>query len=426
MTVLREKMFEDFAIRKALVIAPLRVAEDTWSREAEKWDHLSDLRISKVLGSAKQREAALDTPADIYVINRENVQWLVEHYGHKWPFDAVVIDELSSFKSSSSKRFRLLKRVIAMCFIVWGLTGTPAANGYMDLFAEMFLIDQGVHLGRTLTQYRDRFFTPGARKGHIVFEWKLKPGAKDRIDALLSELCLSMSAKDWLQLPERIDVDHFVQMSRPERRIYDQFQKEKVLPLLKGQLTESFNDADTAVLGSTAATVSGKLLQMANGAVYDDQGGVFHIHDAKLDALEEIVEAAAGDPILLFYNFRHDIDRIQDRIKGTRVLKDSKDIADWNSGAAGIKVMLCHPASVSYGLNLQEGGHIIVWFGPIWSLELYQQANARLLRQGQTKPVIIHHIQTENTLDQKVMAALDKKDNVQKALLDALKEYLNV
>ena len=427
MTVLNRMLYEDFSLGKVLVIAPKTVAEDTWSRESAKWDHLNHLRISKVLGTQKQREKAMAAEADIYVINRENVQWLVENYGAKWPFDAVVIDELSSFKSTSAKRWRLLKRVAPLCKVVWGLTGTPASNGYMDLFAEVFLIDNGEHLGKTLTSFRDKYFNPGARKGHIVYEWRLKPGAKERIDAQLSTFCLSMKADDWLDMPARVDVPHYVHMSKAERKIYEQLKQDKVLPLLEGKLTDSFDDADHAILGGTAATLSGKLLQMANGAVYDEEGNVFHIHDAKLDALEDIVEAAQGEPVLVYYNYKHDLDRIKKRLPQAEAFGAGKDTADtiraWNDGE--IPILLCHPASVAYGLNMQEGGHIIIWFGPTWSLELYQQANARLLRQGQTDTVFIHHILTDGTIDARVMDALDRKDGVQEALLNALKGYLS-
>lgn len=422
MTVLKEYLQELFCIDKVLIIAPKKVAEDTWTREAAKWDHLNDLRISPVLGTEKQRRAAMERPADLYVINRENVQWLVENYGAHWPFDAVVIDELSSFKSPKAKRWRLLKRVAPLCKVVWGLTGTPASNGYMDLFAEMYIIDGGKHLGRTLTTFRDRYFNPGARKGHVVYEWKLKPGAKERIDAELAEFCLSMKAVDWIELPARIDVPHYVHMTAGEWKLYDQFEKTKVIPLLEGKLTESFDDADHVVLGDTAAALTGKLLQMANGAVYDDSGNVFRIHEQKLDALAEIYEAANGDPLLVFYNYKHDLDRIRERFPEAQTLDTADDIRAWNDGE--IPLLLCHPASVAYGLNMQEGGHIIVWFGPTWSLELYQQANARLLRQGQTDTVFIHHILTDGTMDEKVMKALDKKDAVQESLLRALKDYL--
>ena len=422
MTMLREYIYDEFCVDRALVIAPKRVAEDTWSREADKWDHLHNLRIAKILGSAKQRKAAAESNADIYVINRENVQWLVEQYGTRWKWDAVVIDELSSFKSTHAKRWRMLKRILPTCRVVWGLTGTPASNGYMDLFAEVFLLDGGKRLGRTLTAYRDTYFNPGAHKGHIVYEWRLKPGAKERIDHALKDLCLSMSAKDWLDMPERIDIDHVVHLSASERRVYDQFQRDKVLPLLGGKLTESIEDADNAILGSTAATVSGKLLQMSGGEVYDDEGNVFHIHDAKMDALEEIIEAANGEPVLVYYGYKHELKRMMDKFPKAETL-DAKDaIARWNRGE--IPVLLCHPASVAYGLNLQESSRTIVWYSLPWSCELYQQANSRLWRQGQERTVFIHHLITQDTIDGRVMQALGKKGAVQNSLLEALKDYL--
>lgn len=408
------------------MIAPKTVAEDTWSRESAKWDHLSHLRVSKILGTAKQREAGYHADADIYIINRENVVDLIEKHGPDWKFDSVVVDESSSFKSSKAKRWRMLKRVTPLCKFVWLLTGTPNPNSLLDLWPQLFLLDGGERLGKTLTAYRDKYFTPGARKGHIVYEWKPKPGANERIRNQIRDICLSMKAVDWLDMPARVDVPHYVHMTSAERKVYDKFEKSKVLPLLDGKLTESFEDADHAVVGSTAATLSGKLLQMANGAVYDDDGNVFHIHDQKLDALEEIVEAAQGEPVLVYYNYKHDLDRILKRFPRAESFGAGKGTADtiraWNDGE--IPILLCHPASVAYGLNMQEGGHIIVWFGPTWSLELYQQANARLLRQGQTDTVFIHHILTEGTLDQRVVDALEKKDNVQESLLNALKGYL--
>ena len=408
------------------MIAPKTVAEDTWSRESAKWDHLKHVRISKILGTAKQREAGYQADADIYVINRENVVDLIEKHGADWKFDAVVVDESSSFKSPSAKRWRMLKRVTPLCKTVWLLTGTPNPNSLMDLWPQLFLLDGGERLGKTLTAFRDKYFTPGARKGHIVYEWRLKPGAQERIQNQISDICLSMKAGDWLDMPERVDVQHFVKMSPAERKIYDQFEKEKVLPLLKGELTSSFDDADHAVLGATAAALSGKLLQMANGAVYDDDGNVFHIHDRKLDALEEIAEAAGDEPLLVFYNYKHDLDRIMERFPQASSFGAGKDTSDtiraWNDGE--IPMLLCHPASVAYGLNMQEGGHTIVWFGPTWSLELYQQANARLHRQGQVDTVFIHHILSDDTLDARVMEALEKKDGVQESLLNALKGYL--
>lgn len=299
LTVAKE-LLDDFFIDKVLVIAPKRVAEDTWSREAAKWDHLKDLRISKVLGNLKQRKAALETDADIYVINRENTQWIVEYLNGKWPFDLVIIDELSSFKSAKSKRFRTLRRVIRGSGYVWGLTGTPASNGYMDLWAEIFLIDNGERLCNTLTKYRMAYFNPGRRRGNIVYEYYLKPGAKQLIDKKLSDICLSMSKEDWLQLPPIIYNKVTVYMSEDEREVYEEFKKEKVLPIFQNSVV-SLGDMESAIVADTAAVLSGKLLQMANGSVYDDKDGVFHLHDRKLDALEDIVDTSNGQPVLMFY-----------------------------------------------------------------------------------------------------------------------------
>lgn len=416
-----KELVDDFAVNRVLVIAPKRVAEDTWTSEKDKWDHLSDLRIAKVLGTPKQRENALSSQADVYVINRENVQWLVEKVGASWPFDMVVIDELSSFKSSQSKRWRSLKRVIKLSDRVIGLTGTPAGNGYEDLWPEVYLLDGGEALGKTITGYRDTYFYPGARKGHIVYEWKLKRGSKEKIDAKLKPFCLSMSKEDWLQLPPVFYNVVTVRMTSEERAEYDRFARDKVLPLLDGHLS-TIEDMDTAVVGNTAAVVSGKLLQLANGAVYDSDGGVYHLHDRKLDALEEIVEASQGQPLLVYYAYKHDAQRLKERFPQARVLGGSEDIAEWNEGK--IPMLLCHPASAGLGLNLQQGGHIMVWFGLPWSLELLQQAEARLYRQGQEQSVIIHRIVCEGTLDEKVLGVLSQKDATQRSLLNSLKEYV--
>lgn len=418
-----KELLDDFAVNRVLVIAPKRVAEDTWTTEKDKWDHLRDLEISKVLGSAKQREIALRCRADIFVINRENVTWLVEKTGEHWPFDMVVIDELSSFKSSQSKRWRSLKRVIKLSDRVIGLTGTPAGNGYEDLWPEIYLLDSGAALGRTITGYRETYFYPGARKGHVVYEWKLKTGAKRKIDEKLKPFCLSMQAEDWLHLPPVIYNDVRVRMSPAERSEYDRFTRDRVLPLLGGELS-TIEDMESAVVGGTAAAVSNKLLQMANGAVYDDQGGVHHLHDRKLEALEDIVEGSQGQPILVYYTYKHDVQRIQEKFPSAKTLDGSEDIAEWNKG--NIPLLLCHPASAGMGLNLQQGGHILVWFGLPWSLELLQQAEARLHRQGQEESVIIHRIICEDTLDEKVLAVLGRKDATQRSLLAALKEYVGV
>lgn len=425
LTVLNRLKYEEFAIHKALVIAPKRVAEDTWSREQAKWDHLKHLRVVKIMGAKEKRMAALEADADIYVINRENVEWLVETLGAKWDFDAVVIDELSSFKSAKAKRWKALRKVIFRSSYVYGLTGTPAPNGYMDLWPEIYLLDRGERLGRTLSAYRTAFFNPGAHRGHVVFDWRLKPGARQKIDALLSDICLSMSKDDWLDLPERSYNTITVTLDRKARKLYEQFKTDKILPLLRereGLALAEGDDYDSAVIGDMAAQISGKLLQMANGAVYDENREVFRIHDAKLDALEEIADTCAGQPILVFYNYQHDLERLQERFPRAVKMGGSDTITAWNNGE--IPMLLCQPASAGHGLNLQEGGHIIVWFGLTWSLELYQQANDRLHRMGQRNAVVVHHLVAEDTLDERVMAAITRKDATQKGLLDALKSYI--
>lgn len=404
--------YDYFETGKVLVIAPLRVADDTWARESQKWDHLKHLRISKILGSRPQREKALKSEADLYVINRENVEWLVSVTGKDWPFDTVVIDELSSFKSSNSKRFRALRRVRPLMKRVIGLTGTPAPNSLMDLWAQMYLIDQGARLGKTLTGYRERYFTPGAKNGHIVYEWKEKKEAEEQIYKAISDVAVSMKAVDWLDMPERIDRIVPLQMSEKSKVQYKQLEKDLLLPFAGGD-----------VVATTAAALSNKLLQLANGAVYDEDREVRLIHDAKLDALEDIIEAANGHPVLVFYSYKHDLDRIKQRFKQTRELgKGTQDIADWNAGK--IPLLAVHPKSAGHGLNLQDGGNVIVWFGLTWSLEEYQQANARLYRQGQTRSVIVHHLVAEGTIDQDVMEALEGKAVGQEALLAAVKARL--
>lgn len=414
-----------------LVIAPKNVAENVWGQEITKWDHLKGLRFSLVAGPAKKRAAALEKRAHLYIIGRDNIVWLTDYLNGKWPFDAVVIDELSSFKSPSAKRWKALKKVIPQSNVVWGLTGTPAPNSYLDLWPQIYLLDCGLRLGRKIGDYRARYFSMGAHKGHIVYEWKLRIGARDAINRKLSDLCLSMSAEDWLSLPPIIYNTIPVSMDAKARKDYDTFKKDKVIPLLRdGTDAQRLDPHDPEALlqmtnlvqGNTAATVAGKLLQMACGAVYDDEGGILHIHDAKLDALGEIVEAAQGESLLVFYAYQHDKDRILARFPKARAFEGASDVEDWNAGK--IPMLLCHPASTGHGLNLQQGGHIIVWFGLTWSLELYQQANARLPRPGQKQSVIIHHIVCKDTIDERVMAALQEKDEGQNALLGALKGYL--
>ncbi|EHB65247.1 DEAD/DEAH box helicase [Paenibacillus lactis] len=402
-----------FEAGKVLVIAPLRVAEDTWSREIEKWDHLRHLRISKVLGSAAARRKALKADADIYVINRENVEWLVSEYGSQWPFDTVVIDELSSFKNPQAKRFKALRRVRPMMKRVVGLTGTPAPNSLMDLWAPMYLIDQGERLGKTITGYRDRYFTPGSRNGHVVYEWKAKQEAEERVYEAISDIAVSMKAEDWLELPERIDRTIQIPLSLKAREQYKKLEKELLLPFL---------DAD--VVAQTAAVLSNKLLQMASGAVYDEEKGVKLIHDAKLDALEDVIEAANGKPVMVFYNFKHSLSRIQERFPQARILRKGKDgnedIRAWNNDE--IPLLLLHPKSAGHGLNLQESScRTVVWFDQIWSLEEDQQANARVHRQGVRHNIVVIRLVAEGTMDEDAVAALERKAAGQDALMEAVK-----
>lgn len=399
---------ELFEVDRVLVIAPKRVAEDTWTREHAKWDHLRHLRVSKVLGSPEQRRRALAVDADIYVIGRDNVVWLVEQCRQSWPFDMVVIDELSSFKNPQAKRFRALKKVIPKASRVVGLTGTPSANGLMDLWAEIYLLDRGERLGHTLGAFREKYFRPGARNGYVVFKWEPLRGSREKIEAAISDICISMSADDYLTLPKRIDNLIPVKLSPQEMKQYKTMEAEQLLHI---------DDEDVVALN--AAAVMTKLLQIANGSVYSHEGNVVRLHDAKLEALLEIIDTT-DSPVLIFYSYKHDLAAIKAAIPGARTLDGPEDIAEWNAGR--VQVLLAHPASVGYGLNLQEGGHVIVWYGLTWSLELYQQANARLYRQGQDKPVIIHHLIAEGTVDEQVMRALQEKDMSQAALMAALKE----
>lgn len=412
LTAIDELLYNLFDAVKVLVIAPLRVAEDTWSRESHKWDHLQHLKISKVLGSRKQREQALAAKADVYIINRENVEWLVSYYGNDWPFDTVVIDELSSFKSPSAKRFKALRRVRPMIRRIIGLTGTPAPNGLMDLWSQLYLLDQGERLGKTITGYRERYFTPGARNGYVVYDWKQKKESEEAVFEKISDICVSMKSEDWIDMPEKIDRVVPVVLSPETKAKYKQLERDLLLPM---------KDAD--IVANTAAVLSNKLLQLANGAAYDENKGVQEIHSAKLDALEDILEAANGHPVLLFYSYKHDLERIQRRFPHCRTLRKgaegSKDIADWNAGK--IDLLAVHPASAGHGLNMQDGGNIIVWFGLTWSLELYQQANARLYRQGQKRSVIIHHLAAEGTIDNDVVDAIQNKAAGQDALMAAVK-----
>ncbi len=396
-------------VSKVLVIAPLRVAEATWEQEAQKWDHLSGLRFSRILGGKKDRIEGLKQDADIYLMNRENTVWLVDHLqGEEWPFDMVVIDELSSFKSSQAERWRALRRVSPIIQRVVGLTGTPAPNSLIDLWAQMYLIDRGESLGRFIGRYRDAFFTPGMRNGNVVYQYILKKGADKLIYDRIKPYTVSMRAQDHITMPERID--NIIEVDMPEEawKTYRQMENELVAGL-----------DDTEITASTAATVGLKLLQMADGAVYDDDKRWHTVHTAKLDALADLIEAANGNPILCFYSFKFDKQFILTRFPEAVSLEGQKQIDDWNAGK--IPLLLAHPDSAGYGLNLQAGGHIMVWYGLTWSLEKYIQACDRLHRQGQTEAVVIHHIVAKGTIDERVMAALKRKDKGQNALLDALK-----
>ncbi len=394
-----------FTVGKVLVIAPKRVAEDTWSREFEKWEHLFGLKISKVLGTKQQREVALQSKANIYIINRENVAWLVEKY--KWDFDTVVIDELSSFKSNKAQRFKALKKVRPKIKRMIGLTGTPAPNGLLDLWPQINLLDMGERLGRFIGGYREQYFLPDKRNQNMIFSYKPKEGAEEKIYEKIGDICISMKAIDYLDMPKCIYTKLEVSMNEKEQLLYHHLEKDLVLQIGEDEL-DAIN----------AAALSNKLLQMANGAVYDGQKKVIPIHDKKLEALEDLIEAANGKPLLVAYWFKHDKERIKARFD-VREIGTSKDIADWNEGK--IPVALIHPASAGHGLNLQEGGSTIVWFGLTWSLELYQQMNARLYRQGQKNTVVIQHIVAEGTVDEDVMTALERKDISQAALINAVK-----
>lgn len=412
LTAIDELLHDSFEIEKGkiLVIAPLRVAEDTWSSEVAKWDHLKHLKISKVLGSAKQRQKALASKADIYIINRDNVVWLTEYLKKDWSFKTIIIDELSSFKNPSSKRFKSLKRISPYFDRVIGLTGTPAPRSLLDLWPQLYLLDRGKRLGGTFTWYKSRYFTPGKHRGYVVYEWRLREGSEDEIQKSISDICISLQAKDWLTLPKLINVTHSVSLPKNIYQDYIKFEREKIIEFEAGE-----------VVASNEGVLAGKLMQFSNGAIYNDDKSYRLIHDTKLDELEDLVEAANSNPVLIFYNFKHDEARIFERLKNyePRTIKSSKDIEDWNSG--DIQVLVCHPASMGHGLNLQQGGHIIIWFGLTWDLEIYQQANARLYRQGQTKSVLIHHIVCKDTIDEDVMDRLHSKATNQKRLIDAVK-----
>ncbi|MCS4486359.1 DEAD/DEAH box helicase [Staphylococcus americanisciuri] len=394
---------------KMLVIAPLNVAKDTWADEINKWDHLKHLKVSKILGTPKQRIAALNAEADIYVTNKENTKWLCNQYKKEWPFDMVVVDELSTFKNPSSQRFKALKKKLPLINRFVGLTGTPSPNSLLDLWAQVYLIDSGERLDKSFTRFRKRFFVPTHQVSDHVFNWDLRAGAEAEIYKLIEDVCLSMKAQDYLKMPERVDTQQVVTLKPKERRLYNELERLYILE----------SEEEGTVVAQNGASLSQKLLQLSNGAVYTDDEEVRHIHDRKLDKLEEIIEEAQGQPILLFYNFKHDKDRIVKRFDDVVTLDDKDYKSKWNDGKA--KILLAHPASAGHGLNLQQGGHIIVWFGLTWSLELYQQANARLYRQGQKHTTIVHHIMTDDTIDQRVFKVLQNKKLGQEDLMRAVR-----
>lgn len=412
-----DQLLKDFEIIKPLVIAPLRVAENTWPAEIEKWDHLRHLKIAKMLGSVEQRRKALQTEADIYIINRENVEWLVRELGSNWDFDMVVIDESSSFKNHQSKRFRALRRVRPMIRRVVCLTGTPAPNTLIDLWPQIYLLDQGERLGKTITSFREKYFVPGARNGHIVYNWREKEGAEERIYEAISDIVVSMKAEDWLELPEKIEQDVRLKLTGKPLELYKKLERDLLL---------EYEDAD--VVAQTAAVLSNKLLQMASGAVYDEQRGVKHIHDVKLDQLEDDIEAANGKPVMVFYYYQHSLDRIMRRFPQARVLRKGKggseDIRAWNNDE--IPLLCLHPKSAGHGLNLQDSScQTLIWFDQIWSLEEYMQANARVHRQGQRNRVLIRRYVVEGTMDEEAVAAIGRKETGQDALMEAVKARIN-
>lgn len=413
LSALNELMFDSFEVTKVLIIAPLRVARNTWSDEIKKWDHLNGIRYSIAVGMAAERLAALKEDADIYIINRENVPWLIEDSGLPFDFDCVVVDELSSFKNWQAKRFKALMKVRPKIRRIVGLTGTPSPNGLMDLFAEFKILDMGERLGRFISQYRVNYFKPDRMNGPIVYTYKLLPGAEDRIYDKISDITISMKATDYLDMPELISNEYKVYLDEDERSKYEEMKDELVLQLPGGEIT-----------AANAASLSGKLSQLANGAIYDDDGSVNTFHERKLDALEDLIESANGKPVLVAYWFKHDLTRITERLNKLKIVFEKldfdKSIEKWNAGE--LQVGLIHPASAGHGLNLQSGGNVIVWFGITWSLELYQQTIARLWRQGQTSgTVMVIHIVTEGTVDERILKALEAKDQTQSALIDAVK-----
>lgn len=411
LTAIADLLFDSFEAHRILVVAPLRVARDTWPTEIAKWEHLQHLTYAVCVGTPKERRMALLSGADITIINRENLGWLIDSSGFDFDYDMVIIDELSSFKNHKSKRFQSLMKVRPKVKRIIGLTGTPSSNGLMDLWAEFKLLDFGECLGRFITHYRNNYFIPDKRNGEIIYSYKPMPYAEDTIYRRISDITISMKSTDHLQMPELITSQYEVQLSEEETQRYEELKADFILELPEGEIT-----------AANAASLTGKLSQLANGAIYDDAGNIIEFHDRKLDALEDLIEAANGKPLLVAYWFKHDLQRIKKRFN-VREIKSSKDITDWNNG--DIPVAVIHPASAGHGLNLQAGGSTLIWFGLTWSLELYQQTNARLWRQGQTSgTVVIEHIITKGTIDERILKALSLKEVTQNALIDAVKANL--
>ncbi|MCR0648718.1 DEAD/DEAH box helicase [[Clostridium] innocuum] len=411
LTAIADLLFDSFEAHRILVVAPLRVARDTWPAEISKWQHLKHLTYAVAVGTVKERKAALSAGADITIINRENLGWLIDSSGFEFNYDMVIIDELSSFKNHKSKRFQSLMKVRSKVKRIIGLAGTPSSNGLMDLWAEFKLLDFGERLGRFITHYRNNYFIPDKRNGEIIYSYKPMPYAEDAIYRKISDITISMKSTDHLQMPELITSQYEVQLSEEEEQRYEELKADFILELPEGEIT-----------AANAASLTGKLSQLANGAIYDDEGNIVEFHDRKLDALEDIIESANGKPLLVAYWFKHDLQRIKKRFD-VREIKTSKDIIDWNNG--DIPVAVIHPASAGHGLNLQAGGSTLIWFGLTWSLELYQQTNARLWRQGQSSgTVVIEHIITKGTLDERILKALSLKEVSQNALIDAVKANL--
>lgn len=412
LTAIHDLRYNRWEVAKPLIIAPKKVAEATWTTEAKKWEHLKMMRVIPVLGTAQQRIRALATPADVYVVNRENVQWLVEHFKNAWPFDMVVLDESSSFKNSQSKRFKSLKLVRSRIKRIVELTGTPSSNGLEDLWAQIYLLDGGARLGKTLGAYRDKYFVPGRRNRTTIFNYAPKDGSFEMIKQAISDICISMKAEDYLTLPDMLVNNVPVALDSAAAKAYAQLETDLLLQVDENMIT-----------AGSAGVLTGKLLQLCNGAIYDENKNAVKVHDCKIDAFLELIEQLNGQHALVFYNFQHDRDRLVEALAKynlrVRVYSQAKDEQDWNNGE--IDVLLAHPASCGYGLNLQQGGHHAIWFGLTWSLEQYEQANKRLHRQGQEYPVIIHHLIVQGGMDEQVVEALENKGDMQNALMDALR-----